>query len=826
MCMIIKYVKLENIRSYLNQTIDFPHGSVLLSGDIGSGKSTILLAIEFALFGIMRSLSGSSLLRNGKTKGSVELNFTLDDKNIIIKRTLKRQGGDVRQDSGFIIINNKKTEATAVELKSKILDLLGYPRELVTKTKSLIYRYTVYTPQEEMKQILVDDKDYRLDTLRRVFQIDKYKRIRENTLILTTEIRERMKEFNGMIINLEEKKKQKKEKDTELKNVMIKIEDVKPKIEAAESIVKGKKESRNQLEKEIDELNDLRKKEEIANTRLKEKVMLVQNYKENIEVLNKSIKELNTKIEEFKIEPIKENESEVEKLIIEKEEEYNRLMQRKIELTEKNNSLQKRKKELQEEISIKSEESKKLIAKKNMFDQLQHDIHKKEYLKKEISKKEEDIKKINLTIKENEVNKEKSEKIKKDILKSDKCPICSQRLSSEHKKYVNDVEDKKIKIFIENLSQENKRKKIVSDVLINLNAGLESLLQKEKTADVLKIEISRFGQLGKEIVEKQKLLNKLSLDDDKIKEELDSINKKNLDEIKRNISESKGLLKKIHKSNIMLNKRQNLINLMDEKNKNREEILKNIASLKKVVGEINNLKIELDDKIKRFEGIEQNYKILKQEVEKAISDETLLAIKKAQLDKEAEGINKAIKGLEKEISEKLRIKEKINYLKQMRNWLDNYFIKLMSIMERQIMSRVYHEFNDLFKDWFNILMEEENISVRLDDEFTPIIEQNDYETSIEYLSGGERTSLALAYRLALNKVINNIIGGIKTKDLIILDEPTDGFSTDQLDKVKAVFDQLNIKQSIIVSHENKIESFVSNIMRISKDEHISSVVSI
>ena len=826
MCMIIKYVKLENIRSYLNQTIDFPHGSVLLSGDIGSGKSTILLAIEFALFGIMRSLSGSSLLRNGKTKGSVELNFTLDDKNIIIKRTLKRQGGDVRQDSGFIIINNKKTEGTAVELKSKILDLLGYPRELVTKTKSLIYRYTVYTPQEEMKQILVDDKDYRLDTLRRVFQIDKYKRIRENTLILTTEIRERMKEFNGMIINLEEKKKQKKEKDTELKNVMIKIEDVKPKIEAAESIVKGKKESRNQLEKEIDELNDLRKKEEIANTRLKEKVMLVQNYKENIEVLNKSIKELNTKIEEFKIEPIKENESEVEKLIIEKEEEYNRLMQRKIELTEKNNSLQKRKKELQEEISIKSEESKKLIAKKNMFDQLQHDIHKKEYLKKEISKKEEDIKKINLTIKENEVNKEKSEKIKKDILKSDKCPICSQRLSSEHKKYVNDVEDKKIKIFIENLSQENKRKKIVSDVLINLNAGLESLLQKEKTADVLKIEISRFGQLGKEIVEKQKLLNKLSLDDDKIKEELDSINKKNLDEIKRNISESKGLLKKIHKSNIMLNKRQNLINLMDEKNKNREEILKNIASLKKVVGEINNLKIELDDKIKRFEGIEQNYKILKQEVEKAISDETLLAIKKAQLDKEAEGINKAIKGLEKEISEKLRIKEKINYLKQMRNWLDNYFIKLMSIMERQIMSRVYHEFNDLFKDWFNILMEEENISVRLDDEFTPIIEQNDYETSIEYLSGGERTSLALAYRLALNKVINNIIGGIKTKDLIILDEPTDGFSTDQLDKVKAVFDQLNIKQSIIVSHENKIESFVSNIMRISKDEHISSVVSI
>jgi len=348
--MIIKSVKLENIRSYTRQLVEFPKGSVLLSGDIGSGKSTILLAIEFALFGIMRSLSGSSLLRNGKSKGSVELNFNIEDKEIIIKRTLKRQRGDVRQDSGFIIINNKKTEGTAIELKSKILNLLGYPKELVTKTKSLIYRYTVYTQQEEMKQILLDDKDYRLDTLRRVFQIDKYKRIRENTQIVIREIREKTKEFSGMIFDLEEKKKQKKEKDGELKNVIIKIEEVKPEIKAAESIVKGKKESRNQLEKGIKELNDLMKKEEIANTLLKEKVTLIHDYKENTEVLDKGIEELNVKIENFKINIIRENESEVEKSIIKKGEEYNYLMQKKVGLTEKNNSLQKRKKELQEEI--------------------------------------------------------------------------------------------------------------------------------------------------------------------------------------------------------------------------------------------------------------------------------------------------------------------------------------------------------------------------------------------------------------------------------------------------------------------------------------------
>ncbi|MCX8194387.1 MAG: AAA family ATPase, partial [Candidatus Pacearchaeota archaeon] len=60
--MLIKRIRLHNIRSYLDEEIKLPAGKVLLSGDIGSGKSTILLAIEFALFGLQRGLiEGASL---------------------------------------------------------------------------------------------------------------------------------------------------------------------------------------------------------------------------------------------------------------------------------------------------------------------------------------------------------------------------------------------------------------------------------------------------------------------------------------------------------------------------------------------------------------------------------------------------------------------------------------------------------------------------------------------------------------------------------------------------------------------------------------------
>ena len=140
------------------------------------------------------------------------------------------------------------------------------------------------------------------------------------------------------------------------------------------------------------------------------------------------------------------------------------------------------------------------------------------------------------------------------------------------------------------------------------------------------------------------------------------------------------------------------------------------------------------------------------------------------------------------------------------------------------MLNIYHEFNGLFENWFGMLMEDESINARLDDDFTPIIEQNGYETDIAHLSGGERTAAALAYRLALNKVINDLMKGIKTKDMIILDEPTDGFSSEQLDKVRDVLEQIGVNQTIIVSHESKIESFVDNVIRINKNEHVSEVI--
>ena len=74
-----------------------------------------------------------------------------------------------------------------------------------------------------------------------------------------------------------------------------------------------------------------------------------------------------------------------------------------------------------------------------------------------------------------------------------------------------------------------------------------------------------------------------------------------------------------------------------------------------------------------------------------------------------------------------------------------------NMTENNVMAKLRSEFSSIFSEWFETLSPE-NLSVRLDENFTPIITNQDYDIEYDFLSGGERTAVALAYRLSLNKV--------------------------------------------------------------------------
>jgi len=161
--MRIEVVHLENIRSHVKSTVPFARGFNCLVGGLGCGKSSILYAIDFALFGDPLGRSYEYLLRDGAENGKVVLQFTQNGKSYTIMRGLKRRGKGISQDfdelklfEGETLIASVKSEAVAEQLKA----ITGLDKEL--------FREIFWVRQEHLKE-LIDapprDRQRRLDEL-------------------------------------------------------------------------------------------------------------------------------------------------------------------------------------------------------------------------------------------------------------------------------------------------------------------------------------------------------------------------------------------------------------------------------------------------------------------------------------------------------------------------------------------------------------------------------------------------------------------------------------------------------------------------------------
>lgn len=678
--MKIKRIKLENIRSYENEEIVFQDGSILLAGDIGAGKSTILLAIEFALFGLQPGQRGTGLLRNGKEEGRVILEIEVDGKSVSLERGLER-GKSVSQSYSSVTIDNEKKEMSVTELKNFVLSLLSYPKEFEKKT-NILYKFTVYTPQEEMKQIILEDSELRLNTLRYVFGVDKYKRIRENAQAFCSKMREEIREKKAQIGNIESLREELEIKKKNISNISERIEENK-------KILELKKKEKEDIEKEISNIED----------RINEKRKL---------------------------------ESEVEKT--------------KIMLVGKKdiiNSLSKDQEKLERDLSQKIEFNESFLS---------DCIKQKETGSIDEKKKNEEYSRILAEMKSLEIKNWDLEEKKIRIEKLDRCPTCLQDVQEVYKK--------NIFLNFESEITENKKKIIAfNDKKLSLSREIEEIRKNQK-------------QLEDKISEQR--IIKIKLESMKEKQSRFEENKRKIETNEKDIS------------------------ILD---KHIETIKESISLIGSIDIVFNKQKETLDNKRREERAVE---------------------IKIAELKKEIEMTEYMINDINKAILEKESLKLKLNNLINLEKWLSEDFLNLVSFTERNVMFKLKEEFSRLFNKWFSILVPE-NFFARLDEDFTPVIEQGEFELSYNYLSGGERTAVALAYRLALNQVINSLLSKVKTRDLIILDEPTDGFSEAQLDKFGEVFSELKFSQLIIVSHEQKIESFVENVLRFKKENGVSRV---
>lgn len=158
------------------QTIDFTNlgasGLYLISGETGSGKTTIFDAISFALYG---KASGSGrdeyqMLRSDfaddRAKTFVELEFLCGDSKYYIKRSIKKTGQDVE-----LVLPDGTGMGRKKDIDHKIIEIIGLDRDQ--------FAQIVMIAQNDFQRFLQSGTDDRLKILRRIFGTDVLKAFQE-----------------------------------------------------------------------------------------------------------------------------------------------------------------------------------------------------------------------------------------------------------------------------------------------------------------------------------------------------------------------------------------------------------------------------------------------------------------------------------------------------------------------------------------------------------------------------------------------------------------------------------------------------------------------
>jgi exonuclease SbcC len=673
--MILKSLEMENIRSYEEQKVTFPLGTTLFEGDIGSGKSTILNAIEFALFGL-GSQRGASLLRLGTKKGSTTLTFGVDDKEYKIHRSLVRKGKKsvVQGDDGYIEAEGKRLSLSATELKERILDILNFNEPPDPKAQSVIYRYAVFTPQEEMKEILIQDPDKRLQTLRKAFGIEDYKIASENAQNTARVIKQQAKFFEGQISDLDRKKDLLERTKADIAKSNELLSDLRQK-------EKGLAEQLRIVSEQLDKFQDERLRMESIKSQIPGYQREIKDKTERIDRLKKDNDGLSSKITENK--PTIDGLSELKPP------------------TDKSRS------ELDADLKKAREKEKELGR-----DFAQTDAKLNDYTSIE----------------------------EKGI-----CPTCDRPA---------DPKEFKLKI---------KEKTEAKEELSGLIKKQEALV---KELDDLESKLRDYEDAQKEL----KILTSL-------------------------VSDWEGRIKKNEEE-------------IEKLDGEVEEANKKLASSVKAEKDYEAISTKIGALEKERDGIDEELKSVRKDI-----NTNLGSIKTLEGN---------VKTLDDEIKKKKEQKMKKDKLTDHQVWLSEYFVPTLDLIERQVMISINQGFNQQFRRCFGTLIEDPDLEVKIDEDFTPIVEREGYDQDLVSLSGGEKTSVALAYRLALNTIVQKVSTGMKS-NLLILDEPTDGFSKEQLFKVRDILTELKCPQVIIVSHERELESFADTICRVEKTGGISKV---
>lgn len=751
--------------------MEFEPGTNGLVGIVGSGKTSILDAICFALFGTFPALQTRKLKLEDvimkkpvpRDYAEVEVWFHLNGKNYSVKRTIEKRKGtsysEIRENGKVIESPSTKSVTGCVE---KIL-----------KVNYELFSKAIYSEQNALDYFLTLGKGQRMKKIDELLMIHKFEKARANVVTLTNKIIERKIGKQSIV------------EQTDIEEIKKSIEDLKKSIGeivyeksrlGAELVDIGKR--KDELEREVTELRNikdnlegLKRNESAVESALKETTEIIDNLESMLKTeqfdgsIDDELKECEKKIDELS-SFLKKGQSEYENL-----QSQLARSKTKIEFLRRD-KIEKLEKEFEGKIRIKREfEHLRDTTGKNIEEQINVKHSTLERLIGEIGTMKSKVKELGDTL----------SRLSSAV---GRCPICDSVLSEERKNILMNEKEREMKLLKEKIEDARKNRQVTEE-------GIEYLRNAARKLDQMLAEIRDFDKIKTELENSRQLFVQHNKSVDGLSRQLNSI-KSQIEATQGELQTTMNNKQKIAILSAQMGDYENRKSRLDELKKQRDELKKHLVETEnKIAGR----------EIKKTEEWLRNAIAKEREIETRISDYDNLVKERQSRVQEVE---KSLEASEREIKEIERLERLAKELKIFTQALQQTQIEL----RQEFIEAVNYTMNKL---WSTLYPYQDFTGVRLG------IEEGDYVLQLQertrnwinvdgVASGGERSIACLALRIAFALVLAPQLR------LLVLDEPTVNLDVASIKVLATTLREgINefIDQCFVITHNEALEEAIT-----------------
>ncbi len=253
--MKIRQIRIQNVKSYLDETIHFNNGVNFISGVNGAGKTTIIESIGYAVFNSKPDNIGE-FIRYGAKTGTITVELEANDNRLY---RLVRKFGNVNSWLVFDIETESEIDLHGV------VDIVPFLKEVLgiepDQDISQLFEDVIGISQGSFTTPFLLTPSIRREQFNRVFKVDSYKTAHSNILKTIRKLEELMKlleisraEKTGGISDYE----QVREKADEMSPLIVRMEKElqdrktgREKAEKARGVLRNREKEINRTSREI-----------------------------------------------------------------------------------------------------------------------------------------------------------------------------------------------------------------------------------------------------------------------------------------------------------------------------------------------------------------------------------------------------------------------------------------------------------------------------------------------------------------------------------------------------------------------------------------------